>query len=684
MGCRTDARRPREARTGALAGRALEDGEAVDRPTKRRLRPSTSACRPSTSSTRPRTRPTRSGDTPQRRGFEIVRTYADEGKSGLRHRRARCAQAADRRRRRAARPTSRRSWSTTSAAGAASRTPTRAPTTSTSASAPASPCTTAPSSSRTTAARSRPSSRASSAPWPASTAASSRPRSSPASAADRAGLPAGRRRRVWAAAHVDRPDRGHQRRAWRAASTRASRPTGWSSCRAPTNEVDTSSARSTARSCTTAQPRRRSPTMLNARGVRHRLGRAMDAGHGPPDPDQREVHRQQRLEPRLLQAQEEAGPQRPGHVGPGGRRASSRSSTGTSSTPPRRSSRARSMRLTRRGDARRPCTAFCSSAGYAVRPHHRRSRGHALEQRIPISVRQPAARLPAGRLSPRRDYRYIEINRALRRLHPGDRRRGRLSARRQWGRWRAIPTTDLLDGQRRVHRLHRHRAGANERLPVRCVGGFASTPACSRTSPSWCGWPRNNEQPLDYYLLPRHRHRHAAGSSLPRTTASRIDAYRFETSPHSTLWPAAVDLGGSAWPSCPPRRSRWSRSSAINVLNPRVAQQAPAPRDRRQHRRDWPQTPITVRRRLRGRWRRDTISSAARDAWRRPQALGPAEIPAVVIEASENECLVMSLVENIARREHRPIDMMQEIGNLASARLHGQADSRQDRHARAS
>lgn len=46
--------------------------------------------------------------------------------------------------------------------------------------------------------------------------------------------------------------------------------------------------------------------------------------------------------------------------------------------------------------------------------------------------------------------------------------------------------------------------------------------------------------------------------------------------------------------------------------------------------------------------------------------LGATEIPAVVIDASENDCLVMSLVENIARRKHRPIDLMQEIGNLSA------------------
>ncbi len=39
-------------------------------------------------------------------------------------------------------------------------------------------------------------------------------------------------------------------------------------------------------------------------------------------------------------------------------------------------------------------------------------------------------------------------------------------------------------------------------------------------------------------------------------------------------------------------------------------------------------------------------------------------IPAIVIEASESDCLVMSLVENCARRQHNPIDLMREIGAL--------------------
>ncbi|MCW2314489.1 ParB family chromosome partitioning protein [Rhodoblastus acidophilus] len=39
-------------------------------------------------------------------------------------------------------------------------------------------------------------------------------------------------------------------------------------------------------------------------------------------------------------------------------------------------------------------------------------------------------------------------------------------------------------------------------------------------------------------------------------------------------------------------------------------------------------------------------------------------IPAIVVEANESECLVMSLVENCARRQHRAIDLMQEVGAL--------------------
>ena len=44
--------------------------------------------------------------------------------------------------------------------------------------------------------------------------------------------------------------------------------------------------------------------------------------------------------------------------------------------------------------------------------------------------------------------------------------------------------------------------------------------------------------------------------------------------------------------------------------------------------------------------------------------LKQSHIPAMVIDADEQDCLVMSLVENCARRQHRAIDLMRDIGAL--------------------
>jgi ParB family transcriptional regulator, chromosome partitioning protein len=47
-------------------------------------------------------------------------------------------------------------------------------------------------------------------------------------------------------------------------------------------------------------------------------------------------------------------------------------------------------------------------------------------------------------------------------------------------------------------------------------------------------------------------------------------------------------------------------------------------------------------------------------------ALGQAEIPALVKEVSKEECFLMSLVENIARRQIRPLELLREISSLKS------------------
>lgn len=46
------------------------------------------------------------------------------------------------------------------------------------------------------------------------------------------------------------------------------------------------------------------------------------------------------------------------------------------------------------------------------------------------------------------------------------------------------------------------------------------------------------------------------------------------------------------------------------------------------------------------------------------QKLGQSHIPAMVIEATRNECFVMSLVENMARRNQTPLELIREVGAL--------------------
>src|SRR3954465_13497991 len=46
------------------------------------------------------------------------------------------------------------------------------------------------------------------------------------------------------------------------------------------------------------------------------------------------------------------------------------------------------------------------------------------------------------------------------------------------------------------------------------------------------------------------------------------------------------------------------------------------------------------------------------------QALGQQLIPALVVDADTEDCMVMSLVENLARRQHRAIDLLHDIEGL--------------------
>jgi len=98
----------------------------------------------------------------------------------------------------------------------------------------------------------------------------------------------------------------------------------------------------------------------------------------------------------------------------------------------------------------------------------------------------------------------------------------------------------------------------------------------------------------------------------------------------------------------------------INVLNPRA-------RNKKTHLeiinnigKIGLKRPIKVSRRSTNRY--DLVCGEGRvEAFR---LLGETMIPAIVIEAPEADCFVMSLIENVARRQHRAIDIMHEIGSL--------------------
>jgi ParB family chromosome partitioning protein len=44
--------------------------------------------------------------------------------------------------------------------------------------------------------------------------------------------------------------------------------------------------------------------------------------------------------------------------------------------------------------------------------------------------------------------------------------------------------------------------------------------------------------------------------------------------------------------------------------------------------------------------------------------LGQREIPAIVVDAQRDDCMIMSLVENLARRQHRALDLLRDIQGL--------------------
>lgn len=102
----------------------------------------------------------------------------------------------------------------------------------------------------------------------------------------------------------------------------------------------------------------------------------------------------------------------------------------------------------------------------------------------------------------------------------------------------------------------------------------------------------------------------------------------------------------------------------IHILNPRV-------RNKRAHREITDniaavglKRPVTLARHSRPESNTDYDLVCGQGRLEAFQALGHHQIPALVVSANEHECLVMSLVENIARRQHSWWEVMQDIDHM--------------------
>ncbi len=101
--------------------------------------------------------------------------------------------------------------------------------------------------------------------------------------------------------------------------------------------------------------------------------------------------------------------------------------------------------------------------------------------------------------------------------------------------------------------------------------------------------------------------------------------------------------------------------AAIDVLNPRIRNRRIFEELVESIRAVGLKKPITVTRKANGDGYELVCGQGRMEAF---ISLGQMEIPAVVIEASREDCYVMSLIENLARRNHSPLELIREVGAM--------------------
>lgn len=101
--------------------------------------------------------------------------------------------------------------------------------------------------------------------------------------------------------------------------------------------------------------------------------------------------------------------------------------------------------------------------------------------------------------------------------------------------------------------------------------------------------------------------------------------------------------------------------NAIEVLNPRARNRKIFDELVESIRAVGLKRPITVRRAPDGEGYQLVCGQGRMEAFVK---LGETQIPAMIVEATRNECFVMSLVENMARRNLSPLELIREVGVL--------------------
>lgn len=113
----------------------------------------------------------------------------------------------------------------------------------------------------------------------------------------------------------------------------------------------------------------------------------------------------------------------------------------------------------------------------------------------------------------------------------------------------------------------------------------------------------------------------------------------------------------------PAQRIEWVPLDRITVVNPRIRNKRGFKEIVENIAQIGLKRPITVTRRIEadGPFYDLVCGQGRLEAY---QALGQSEIPALVVSADPEDCLIASLVENCARRQHSAFDLLQDIGGM--------------------